>query len=171
MENYYDNAGLLLLDAKNSRFTEENGFPVLFLATDEGEKRIGTVEVKRAFPFEEENGCLVVENGEGEDVGVILELSSRSKEEQSVLSAYLERRYYMPKILSILKANNRYGFSYFKVMTDAGEAEFSVRDPYKSILTMGKRLILTDADGNRYEIPDADALDKKSRKKIDSFLF
>ena len=33
-----------------------------------------------------------------------------------------------------------------------------------------KRVIITDIDGNRYDIPDVSALDKKSFRRIELYL-
>ncbi|MBQ8399289.1 MAG: DUF1854 domain-containing protein, partial [Clostridia bacterium] len=52
-----------------------------------------------------------------------------------------------------------------------GPLEFSVRDTYKSLIHLGKRIIVTDADGNRYDIPDSTSLDRTSRKQIDLYLW
>ncbi|MBQ9467737.1 MAG: DUF1854 domain-containing protein [Clostridia bacterium] len=168
---FYEIAGLTLFEPSNSVIRGENGFPVLFTKSKEGEKRVGVVEAKRAFPFECENEYIVLEDGEGRDLGVIRDLAARSESERAVLGACLERRYYMPKIRGLYKVSDKFGFCYFKASTDAGDVEFSVHDPYKSIVLLGRRMILTDADGNRFEIPDVDALPKKDRKKIEQFLY
>ena len=65
----------------------------------------------------------------------------------------------------------RYGFSYWKVKTEEGEVRFTLHDTFRSIIRAGeKRVILLDVDGNRFEIPDVDALDRKSYKKIELYL-
>ena len=107
----------------------------------------------------------------GKDCGLIRRLSDRTEEEQTILRRALALRYFMPKITRVLKVNDRFGFSYFKVETTSGKLEFSVRDPYKSIFVLGRRMIITDADGNRFEIPDVDALEKQDRRKIEQYLW
>ena len=169
--NYFKIAGILPLTRENAGITEENGFPVLTLVENGEKNRVGIVEVKRAFPFESLDEYLVLEDEKGTDRGLIRRLSERSEEEQRILNKALAVRYFMPQITAVEKVNDRFGFSYFKVDTTAGKLEFSVRDPYRSIVVLGKRMILTDADGNRFEIPDVDALPKKDRRKIEQYLW
>ena len=74
-------------------------------------------------------------------------------------------------ILSIKSVKERYGFSYWKVTTADGEVSFTLHDTYRSIVRAGeRRIILLDVDGNRFQIPDVEALDRKSYKKIDLYL-
>ena len=167
----FEIAGVMRLTGDNSRISRENGFPVLELRTEKGWERIGIVEAKRAFPYELPDEFIVLEDENGGDKGFIRSLSERSAEEREILAAALELRYFMPKILHIEKVNDRFGFSYFKVETASGPIEFSVRDPYRSIMVLGRRMIVTDVDGNRYEIEDVDALPANERKRIEQYLW
>ena len=55
--------------------------------------------------------------------------------------------------------------------TDIGEMDISLQDTYRSLNKIGGgRVIVTDMAGNRYEITDLDALDRKSRRKLDLYL-
>ena len=48
---------------------------------------------------------------------------------------------------------------------------FAMHDTFRNIAKVSdSRLVLTDVDGNRYEIPDVLALDRKSYKKIELYL-
>jgi hypothetical protein len=74
-------------------------------------------------------------------------------------------------IKSILQVKERYGFSYWKVKTAEGEVSFTLHDTFRSIIRSGdQRLILLDVDGNRFEIPNVEELDRKSYKKIELYL-
>jgi hypothetical protein len=74
----------------------------------------------------------------------------------------------MPKIKTIVKMKEKMGFSNWTVETDFGTITFSVKDTYKNMVKLPKgRCIITDVDGNRYEIPNLNELDKKSYKKIE----
>ena len=93
-------------------------------------------------------------------------------EDAEMLRAELNRKYYTPVIRSILSMKDKFGFSYWKVMTDEGEMNFTLHDTFHSMMKVdgGNRIFITDVDGNRYEIPDLEKLDRKSFRKIELFL-
>ncbi len=171
MQTIFEIADIRLLTPENSEILLEGDFPVLILLENGLRTRVGTVEVKRAFPFEKPEEFIVLADEDGKDQGFIRSLSQRRESEKDILRKELARRYFMPLIRRILKITDRFGFSYWKVETDGGIIEFSVRDTYKSIIRPDERMIITDADGNRFQIPDVNALDKRSRKKIDLYLW
>lgn len=171
MNSVFDIAGIRALTTKNCRITKEGDFPVLYLIDGEKEEKVGIFESKRAFPFENEEEFIVLLSNDGKDLGFLRSIAERDKQEQEILREDLSRRYFMPKIQKILKVDEKFSFSYWKVETSSGALEFSVRDTYKSLIHLGSRMIVTDADGNRYDIPDVGALDKASRKKIDIYLW
>ena len=46
-----------------------------------------------------------------------------------------------------------------------------MHDTYRNTAKISEeRVVLTDVDGNRYEIPDVFALDRKSYRKIELYL-
>ena len=171
MNTVFEIAGIRALSPENSRITMEGDFPVLYVTEDGAEVRCGIFEAKRAFPFEKEEEFIVLLSEDGGDLGLIRRLSDRPDAEREILKRELDRRYFMPVIEKILHVNEKFAFSYWKVKTSSGPLEFSVRDTYKSLIHLGKRIIVTDADGNRYDIPDVSKLDKASRKKIDLYLW
>ncbi|MBQ8187045.1 MAG: DUF1854 domain-containing protein [Clostridia bacterium] len=88
-----------------------------------------------------------------------------------MLRQELDRKYYTPVIKQILSLKDKFGFSYWKVMTDEGELSFTLRDTFQSLMKVGgTRIFVNDIDGNRYEIPNIEELDRKSFRKIELFL-
>ena len=171
MNSVFEIAGVIPLTTENSRICLEGDFPILYKITNGNRERIGIFEAKRAFPFEKEEEFIILMSEEGKDLGFIRRLCDRSQEEQDLLRKELKRRYFMPVITKIHKVKEQFAFSYWKVDTDCGPLEFSVRDTYKSLIHLGARIIVTDADGNRYDIPDNTKLDRPSRKQIDLYLW
>lgn len=171
MQSIFEIADIRPLTPENSEILLEGDFPVLYLLEDGQKKRVGIVEVKQAFPFEKSDEFIVLSDEEGKDQGFIRSLAERNESEHKILEKELARRYFMPVIKKILKVTDRFGFSYWKVETDGGILEFSVRDAYKSIIRPDERMIITDADGNRFVIPNVNTLDKKSRRKIELYLW
>jgi hypothetical protein len=105
------------------------------------------------------------------EIGIIPSVDNFPNEQAEMLKKELDRRYYMPKIKEIIKMKEKMGFTNWVVDTDFGKITFSVKDTYKNMVKLPKgRCIITDVDGNRYEIPKVSELDKKSYKKIELLI-
>ena len=154
------------LHKDNASFFFKNGF--LFLKQADREIR---VKLCRAFPFELQWEFISVLDEDENELGLIRNVADFEDESRESLITELKRRYYAPVIKQILKVKERYGFSYWKAKTEEGEINFTLRDTYRSIMRSGENsLIMMDVDGNRFEIPDIGALDRKSYKKIELYL-
>jgi len=102
---------------------------------------------------------------------MISELSVFPEETAALLRGELARKYYAPVLRSIISLRDRYGYAYCTARTDTGEISFTLRDASRSILKVDEhRVVITDIDGNRYDIPDIEALDRGSYKKIELYL-
>lgn len=129
------------------------------------------VMLHRNFPLEFPYEYLSVQDTEGHELASIRKLSDFDEESHDSLQKELERKYYSPQITRIVSIKERFGFSYWEALTDDGKLTFTLKDTYKSILrTGGKKIFIVDVEGNRFTIDNVDALDKKSRKKIEIYL-
>lgn len=154
------------LTPSNASFSLKNNF--LYIQYAGEEKR---AFLCRQFPFELQWEFISVMNEEQEEIGIIRDISLFEGETGEMLKNELLRRYYAPVIEEVLNVKERYGFSYWKVRTQEGEVNFTLRDTYRSIIHAGgNRILLLDVSGNRFEIPDTAALDRKSYKKIELYL-
>lgn len=154
------------LTPENAAFSRENG--LLYLQMGETRSR---VSLCRDFPFDLVWEYISVLNEDEEELGIIRNVDDFEGETRDLLRNELERRYYSPKIQSILGVKERYGFSYWRVMTDDGEIRFTLHDTYKNLIHVSaKRVIFLDVDGNRFEIPDIGQLDRRSYRKIEIYL-
>lgn len=171
-------AQIQYLDETNAQFHEENGFislraTVLNTETNQmEEKEWERVFLHAAFPFDMPNAYISVLDKDQKEIGMIRELSACEKETQEILQRELARKYYAPRITRILSVKERYGFSYWNVdLTDAKDFSFTVQDTYRSMLKVTHtHIFVNDVDGNRFEIPDVEALDRASYKKIELYL-
>ena len=154
------------LTPENASFYMKNGF--LYVKQGETEER---AFLYRQFPFEVQWEFISVMNSDKQEIGILRELEQFDGETKALLIKELTRRYYTPVIKRILSMKERYGFSYWKVTTTDGDISFTLQDTFRSIIRMGEnRLLLLDVNGNRFEIPDVTALDRKSYKKIELYL-
>jgi hypothetical protein len=125
----------------------------------------------RAFPYELPDKYISVQEEENREVGIIYDISQFEESTEALLRRELERKYFSPNIKEIKSVKERYGFSYWKVTTDEGDVSFTLHDTFRSIIhAEEKRLVILDVDGNRFEIPNVDGLDRKSYKKIELYL-
>ncbi len=156
----------LWLTPENASFYMKNGF--LYIKISEKGQR---AHLTRQFPFEMLWEFISVLDDEQQEIGIIRKLTLFEGEAYTLLETELRRRYYSPVIRSIEQVKERYGFSNWKVTTDEGEVSFTLHDTFRSIVRAGEgRLILLDVNGNRFEIPNTEALDRKSYKKIELYL-
>lgn len=154
------------LTPENATFYIKNDF--LHIKTESYE---GRVHLCRQFPFELEWEFISVMNEEQAEVGIIKSISLFEGVGEELLRTELRRRYYAPVIDKIISVKERYGFSYWCVHTPEGNVNFTLHDTYRSILRAShNRVVLLDVNGNRFEIPDVNALDRKSYKKIELYL-
>lgn len=164
-------AGCLDLTPENARFWKNGDFPALCLTVDGEEKDYPRVLLARAFPFDLADKFLSVTDEEEKEIGMIEDLAVFDGATADLLRGELDRRYYTPKILEIYEMKERFGFAYFRVRTDRGDTAFTVRDIYRNLFFIGEgHLVITDVDGSRFEIENAGALDKKSRRRIEHLL-
>jgi hypothetical protein len=79
-----------------------------------------------------------------------------------VILEELRRRYFTPQITRVHSLKDEYGILYWDVDTTRGRREFVVRDVRENIREFaGGRMLITDVDGNYFEIADVDALPGK----------
>ena len=155
------------LTPENAAFSLKNG--LLFVSVDGKEPRC--VHLCRQFPFDMLWEFISVLDDERTEIGIIRDLSLFEGESHDLLQSELSRRYYAPVIKRIHSVKERYGFSYWRVTTEEGNVSFTLHDTFRSIIRAGEhRLIIIDVNGNRFEIPDVEALDRKSYKKIELYL-
>lgn len=135
------------------------------------EKEYDRVFLHRAFPFEDKFNYISVNDKDGKEIALIKSLDDINEEQRRYITDELNRKYYSPVIKKIISMKERFGFSYWKVLTDTGERTFTIQDTYRNIHKIDtSHIFLTDVDGNRYDIPDIEALDRKSYKKIELYM-
>ncbi len=186
-ESYLDLADVNYLTPANAVFYRTpNGFPAMkgFLppVQDDLEKKedlpnewrdVGRVWFHRAFPFDAPDEYISVLDRDNNEYGIIRAVSvfDEKPEMTEIIRSELSRKYLMPTITKVRSLKDKLGFSYWEVETDHGKRSFTMQDTYRNLFHHRENgIILTDVDGNRYEIPDVLALDPKSYRKIELYL-
>ena len=126
---------------------------------------------KRLFPFTRPTRYITLLSDDGKkEAAVITDISLLDSDSRKAVEDCFGEFYMIPTIIKVIEANSRYGSATMKVVTDRGEISFRVRNINSDIKMMDdKRMLIRDNNDNRYEIPDINALDKKSMKKLFSY--
>ncbi|MEZ8221686.1 protein of unknown function (DUF1854) [Candidatus Fervidibacteria bacterium JGI MDM2 JNZ-1-D12] len=130
------------------------------------EQAIPVGKILRALPISDPWRYLFVYDIEGNEVGIIVDFNELDASSREIVREELERRYHIPKILRILQVERlpQTGHTRWKVETDEGIKEFVVPGSEHIYTARYPRIFLVDEEGNRYEIPNFEKLDPKSRR-------
>ena len=158
------------LQDRDFQLTKTNGG---FLTLHISDKIYRRVMIQRAFPLSQPTKYLSVrevkeDREPGEDIGVIEDVTSLSEEKQTLICEELGMRYFTPDIVQIYKLKDEHGFVYMDAETTAGPRKITAYNNSASFIRLSKiRMLIIDVDGNRYNIPDLTALDKKSIRNLE----
>jgi len=122
------------------------------------------VAVLRVLPLSQPQRFLSVRDGAMKEVGILVDPEELDAESRRLVAEELERRYLVPAIRRVLAVKERFGTVEWEVETDRGPCTFTVRNPRESVWQPSPgRYLLTDVDGNRYDVRDLTALDPGSQ--------
>jgi hypothetical protein len=119
----------------------------------------------------------VDENNEHIEIGILRAVDDLSPQQQQLVVTELDNRYYAPTILEVLSVKDQLGYVYIemRVKNKKGteyKKSAAVKDINRNIrMLTPTALVIFDVDGNRYIVPEIDALDKNSIKRLDPYLF
>ena len=132
-------------------------------ATVEGDRSWREVRVARAFPLSDPDKYLGLRDGNDKDIGILETLHGLDAGSRAVIDEELKRRYFTPQITQVVTVSEEFGVVTWDVETTKGPRRFLVRNMKDNSYPLGpNRVMMTDSDGNRYEIPDARALGPKA---------
>lgn len=162
--------GLRYLTKKNAVFARTEGG---FVSLEFDGKKWDRVQVVRLFPFTEPDQFISIRTVEerSREIGVIEDMKKVSGETRKMLEEQLNLHYFTPVIRKVLDIKDEYGYAYFHVLTDRGECRFTINMGGNAVVRLtDTRLLITDLDENRFEIPDVLQLSQKEQRKLDLFL-
>jgi len=129
------------------------------------------LEPRRLFPLSGLDKYITLLDEEGIEKAVIRDITTLPPQEREIIESCLAEYYLIPKVTQIHGYKEKYGILTLDTETDRGPAQIEIRNLlYGLKLLYGKRVLIRDSSDNRYEIPDIDALDKRSRQNLDCFL-
>ena len=155
---------LVLLVPTKLRFLAHG--PILRL-TIEDDRSYLRVAVLRAFPLSDPSRYLSVRDGQGKEIGLIVQPEALADGDRALVERELERRYLVPSVVHIVAARERFGTVEWTMETDRGQVHFTTRNLRENVQRPApRRIILNDVDGNRYDIRDVDRLSRASQELL-----
>ena len=171
------------LTGENARFRRTEGGFVALTVKEAGEEKhseteAGTREYDRVgvyltFPLTNPEEFISIREADekAKEIGIIEKLSQLEKDQQEMLREQIKLRYFRPVITKVLDVKDEYGYAYWNVVTSFGACRFTTHMGGDAVIHLSdSRLLVTDIDGNRYEIPDFYQLSVVERKKLDLFI-
>ncbi len=162
---------LRYLNKDNATFAKTKGG---FVSLDVDGEHYSRVRVVRSFPFTDPEHYISIRmpDEKSKEIGMILDLNKDVTEEtREMLVEQMNLRYFTPIITKIHDIKDEYGHAYFDVETNQGPCKFVIYMNSSSVINLTDvRLLITDLDGNRFEIPDYTKLSAGELKKLDLFL-
>jgi hypothetical protein len=152
---------LRYLDAGKIRFFKRGA---ILGATLHGDQSLLQAAVVRIFPLSRPEAYFSVRDGGGKEVGVLVSLDGMDPGSAALVRTELERRYMTFRLTAVRRAQERFGIVEWEVETDRGPCHFSTRDLRESVIRLPNRqYVLSDVEGNRFEIVDLSALSLQSQ--------
>lgn len=158
------------LNGQNAVFSRTGGG---FVALSFGDKKYERVGVYLTFPLTDPEAFISIREADekAREVGIIEKLEDLPKDQQEMIREQIRLRYFMPVITKILDIKDEYGYAYWHVMTSFGACRFTTQMSGDAVISLSDvRLLVTDIDGNRYEIPDFSKMGIGEKKKLDLFI-
>lgn len=158
------------LNSDNAVFARTAGG---FVSLKTKEKEYDRVGVYLTFPLTNPEEFISIREADekAKEIGLVEKLSDLAADQQEMLREQLKLRYFMPVITKVLDVKDEYGYAYWNVVTTFGACRFTTQMSGEAVINLSDaRLMVTDIDGNRYEIADFYALSVMERKKLDLFI-
>lgn len=164
---------IIYITPENAEFTETEGH-MLRLAF--GGKEYPRVQLHRSFPHSDSRKYVSVRDFDpdksiNDEIGLIQDIAEFDEKTAALLEKFLEVRYFAPRITKLLNIKDEFGYTFWDVNTDQGDCRFVVRKDSRSIMhSPGGEVLVVDVDGDRFVVPDLEALSDKEMKLIELYI-
>ncbi len=130
----------------------------------------GPVVPVRAFPIESPETHISIVDSDGREVAAIAALADLDPDSRAMIQQALASREFMPVIERIESVSRYVTPCTWTVSTDRGPTAFVLKSEEGIRRLPPARLLIADADGIQYLVPDTGKLDERSRKLLDRFM-
>ena len=163
-----------LLDISKTEFyVTDGGFTGLRYNNDDYRH----ITLRRPLPIAQPMEYISVADHENKEIGILRNVAELSAEQQAIVMAELDNRYYCPAVLEVISIKDKLGYIYMELkLARDNEAPHkkscAIKDVSRNIRMLGDdKLLIFDVDGNRYIVPSLAALDKKSMRQLEPYMF
>ncbi|MBR3954144.1 MAG: DUF1854 domain-containing protein [Clostridia bacterium] len=156
---------ILFIEGPEVKLTVNDG---IFLDVDfaTGE-HFDMLEPHCLFPISGRNKYIVLLDSEGEQIAVVRDMDQLLPESKQAIEDCLREYYMMPRIKRFIEMSEKFKIWMWTCETDRGIITFEIRNHITAVKPLyDGRILIKDANDNRYEIPDIKQLDKKSYKML-----
>lgn len=127
--------------------------------------------VYRAFPFRYTDSYISIRNAKDEELGIVKEIHELNEESAEELTKELQFRYFLPRVTRVDSVKFKSDLWLWELQTHLGPTRMAMRNLHEHLqYPGGGRVILTDMQGKRCEIPDWQALDAHSQRQLEEVL-
>ena len=130
------------------------------------------LEPRLLFPMSNHTMFITLLNREEREVGFVRDLEELDLDSRRALEACFKEYYMIPQITRLITCDEKFGALEWRVDTDRGETTIKIRSRHSDIKKSrgGNRVLIRDANDNRYEIPDLTVLDARSQRLLFQYL-
>jgi hypothetical protein len=111
-----------------------------------------------------------VRDGEGKELMLIEDLGQLDAARREMIERWIGDTSFVPRIVSVVDVDVRFGYQQWKVRTDRGPAEFRVQEREDIRFMPDGRFRIKDADGTVYEMVRLEELDEASRRAVEPLI-
>ncbi|MBQ7604272.1 MAG: DUF1854 domain-containing protein [Clostridia bacterium] len=130
------------------------------------------LEPRRLFPVTNENMFITLLDSDERELAFVRDFDELDEDSREALRQSFAEYYMIPKIEKLTKTEEKFGTLKWTVVTDRGDVTFRIRNRNSDIKRLygTNRVIIRDSNDNRYEIPDVENLDGRSKRLLFEFL-
>jgi ATP-binding cassette, subfamily B, bacterial len=111
-------------------------------------------------------------DGQERELGILRDVNSWTDRSQKLVRDALARRYFLRRITGIDDIKLECGYLLFRVRSDHGPTEFTMRWTQSQVQDFGARgKVLLDVEDNRFLVSDVDALAPRERELMQRFVY
>jgi hypothetical protein len=140
----------------------------LVLIDSDGLRHVG-VEPVRAFPISDPDRWISLCDPQGRELLHIESLADLPPNVRQILVDELSLREFVPVIRRVQRVSSEISPSEWSVETDRGPTKFTLESEEDVRRVGADRILITDSQRMRYQIPDVRALDSASRRILDRY--